>query len=142
MKRIFEKYKNLEKLIFVFLIISIPFIILGFNFKLLVFDLDFYEKEFVKNNVFDEFGKEIVDENSLLLIDYLKDDKKELDTDFFNEREKLHLVDVKDLIDDFLFLFYIILILFCFSILSFIYLEKYKRLANSLIFGGLIRTKI
>ena len=134
---ILGKYnKHLEKFVFIFLVVSTPLVIMGFNFILLFFDYDFYEKEFVRNGVYDKFGEEVVDETSLLLINYLRDDREYLDTDFFNEDEKLHLRDVKNLINNFLFLFYVTLILFSFSVLSLIYLRKYDKLAYSFIFGA------
>ncbi len=63
------------------------------NFKLVIFDSSFYSYEFEKNKV------DVPNANSIVgdLQNYLKYPSAELQTDF-SDREKLHLVDVKDLV--------------------------------------------
>lgn len=76
--------------------------------EVIVFNSNHYKKSFVKYNITEATG---MDEESLQYITedilrYLKDNKKELDTriviegkekEVFGDREKLHMVDVKEL---------------------------------------------
>src|SRR3989344_4537907 len=81
---------------FIFIFFAPALILLNFNF--LVFNSAFYKSQFEKLRVYETFGsKEIVDNQSEKLIGYLCCGK-ELDRDFFSERERLHLADVKKLI--------------------------------------------
>jgi len=81
-------------LIFIFFA---PALIL-FNFNFLVFNHGFYKTQFGKLKVYETFGSnEIVDSESQRLIGFLCCGE-ELDRDFFTERERLHLSDVKKII--------------------------------------------
>lgn len=111
------------------LFIIIPLLIFLFSFKLLIFNYGFYEKQFDNN-----LDREFVKGNVLNLFDYFKD-KGELN-DNFNEREKLHLEDVKNLINKANILFYILLIMFIISIIYFIYTKDFKAIRFNLIAGG------
>lgn len=80
----------------IFIFFTPALILLNFNF--LVFNHGFYKNQFAKLNVYETFGsKEVVDSESKALIGYLCCGK-ELDRDFFGERERLHLLDVKKII--------------------------------------------
>ena len=80
----------------IFIFFTPALILLNFNF--LVFNHGFYKGQFEKLGVYETFGsKEIVDDQSKKLIGYLCCGK-ELDQDFFTQREILHLADVKKLI--------------------------------------------
>lgn len=109
------------------IILFIPLI----NFRLLVFNLDFYEKEFTKLNVYDKFSKETAEENTQELISYLKN-KGSLETEFFNEKEKQHLIDVKNLINKAINLFYLI----SFLLILFLVLN-YKNLSKPFLYSGI-----
>ena len=81
---------------FIFIFFAPALILLNFNF--LVFNSAFYKSQFKKLNVYEEFeSKEIVDNQSDGLIGYLCCGKN-LDENFFTERERLHLSDVKKII--------------------------------------------
>ena len=81
---------------FIFIFFAPALILLNFNF--LVFNSAFYKSQFKKLNVYEEFeSREIVDNQSDGLIDYLCCGKN-LDENFFTERERLHLSDVKKII--------------------------------------------
>lgn len=67
------------------------------NFSILVFNYRFYQSEFAKLGVYRQFPKEIVDTQARDLIDYLCC-QGALDQNFFTQKEKLHLADVKSLI--------------------------------------------
>jgi len=65
---------------------------------LLVFNGSYYKSEFKKLNIYENFtSKEEVDIQATKLIKYLCCDSN-LEGDFYSEREKLHLADVKNLI--------------------------------------------
>ncbi|MBU2633894.1 MAG: DUF1461 domain-containing protein [Nanoarchaeota archaeon] len=114
------------------LIIILIFLIILLNFKLLVFNDKFYDKEFMKNNM----DSNLLEENKEKLFDYFKGEN--LDTDFFNEKEKLHLVDVKNLIQKTFILLYIVLIVFVLLLFYLIYNKKYLVIGDSFIFSGII----
>src|SRR3989337_2903077 len=80
----------------IFIFFTPALILLNFNF--LVFNSAYDKSQFTKLNVYETFeSKEIVDNQSQRLIGYLCCGK-ELDRDFFAEREILHLSDVKKII--------------------------------------------
>ncbi|OGD91448.1 hypothetical protein A2W45_00270 [Candidatus Curtissbacteria bacterium RIFCSPHIGHO2_12_41_11] len=82
---------------YLFFIFFAPALIL-INFNFLIFNHGFYKSQFEKLNVYETFGsKGNVDDQSEKLIGYLCCGK-ELDSDFFGERERLHLADVKKII--------------------------------------------
>ncbi|MFH1591761.1 MAG: DUF1461 domain-containing protein [Candidatus Woesearchaeota archaeon] len=114
----------------VFLILSIVVFVLLLNFRFLVFNFGFYEKEFDKYGVYEKIPENVALENTKELLGFLKGGG-ELETDFFNEKEKLHLGDVRGLIKGALFLFYVSLVL----LILMIYLNR-KKLGKSLIISG------
>ncbi|MCR4277779.1 MAG: DUF1461 domain-containing protein [Candidatus Curtissbacteria bacterium] len=82
---------------YIIIIFLTPFLIL-LNLRLLIFDHDFYKSEFAKVGTYENFeSREIVDKQSKDLITYLCCDGS-LDTDFYAEREIVHMRDVKNLI--------------------------------------------
>ena len=89
------------------LIIILVLFIFLLNFRLLVYNTDFYYEEFEKIPITIE--KETSQIETQKLISYFKG-KNEL-SNFFNEKEKLHLKDVKNLINKTNYIFYITLIL-------------------------------
>ncbi|MBL7148043.1 MAG: TIGR01906 family membrane protein [Nanoarchaeota archaeon] len=111
------------------LFMIIPFIIILFSFKLLVFNYDFYEKQFDH-----ELDKDFVKGNTLNLFEYFKGNSELSDN--FNEKEKLHLKDVKDLINKFLFMFYVLSMIFIISIVCLLYKKDFNAIRFSFIVGG------
>lgn len=120
-----------------FLILLLTSSIILFGFKLTVFDFDFYQKQFESNNVYEKYDKETVDKNSLELINYLQSGFPLL-TDFFNEKEKAHLQDVKRIIDVFLLVFYLSVIFSVVLILILLYKKQYLEVFNGLFTSSLI----
>ena len=116
-----------RRLFFIILIITS---ILLLNFRFYLYNTNFYDKEFTKLNIYDKFPRETVWENTNNLFEFFKSGK-ELN-DFFNEREKLHLIDVKNLINYAIFLLYASLILL---IITF-YLNR-NSLSRPLIISGI-----
>jgi integral membrane protein (TIGR01906 family) len=125
----------MKKILLTILIILLIFLI---NLKFFALNVDFYEKEFVKYNIYDEFTKVEVKDNVDNLISYLKNKNVSLNKDFFSEREILHLKDVKDLIYKFSILFYILSAISIIFIMYLIYTKQYKIIGNSLVYSGII----
>jgi len=124
----------LNKMLKILFIIVLVLLVLFANFKIVSLNLDFYQKEFTKLNVYDKIpDADVHIEN---LIDYFND-KEELSS-FFNEKEKLHLQDVKYLINIAFIIFYMLLILFLILSAYFIYKRNYLLILDSLIISGFI----
>jgi len=114
----------------VVLIITLILFIFLLNFKLLVYNTNFYSKELDRLNI--TIPRELAETNINNLISYFKSEK-ELTTNFFNEKEKLHLRDVKGLINKTIVLFYITL-----ALLIILIALNYKNLKKPFIFSGII----
>ena len=97
--------KKITILLVILLIINLPILIYLANFKLMVYNHNFYQKEFKKNKVYDEVSNA---DNILDNIFLFFKDKSGLD-DVFNENEKSHLQDVKNLVVGVNYFFYILL---------------------------------
>ncbi|SHI90109.1 TIGR01906 family membrane protein [Lutispora thermophila] len=100
--------------------------------EIVVFDMDYYKNQYKKNNIPATVGVEEKDlmESTEKLLDYLKDKRGNLDfktkingeeKEFFSERDKLHMIDVKHLfvagrkIRNGIFIFFLILAAFFIS---------------------------
>lgn len=125
---------QLNKLLKILFVISLVLLIITLNIKLLALNFDFYKKEFSKLNVYEK----IPDANkpALNLINYYKN-KEELNN-FFNDKEKLHLKDVKELIRKGNLLFYSSLVLSVLLLIYFIYTKNYKTIYSSFLISSLI----
>ncbi|MEK6862595.1 MAG: TIGR01906 family membrane protein [Nanoarchaeota archaeon] len=123
----------LNKLLKIVLIISLVLLIITLNFKLLALNQNFYQEEFNKLNIYDKIPD--ADKNALNLINYIKD--REQLNNFFNEKEKLHMKDVKNLIQKIFLLFYTSLILTILLLIYFIYTKNYKIILNSIFLSSL-----
>ncbi|MBU2561920.1 MAG: DUF1461 domain-containing protein [Nanoarchaeota archaeon] len=68
------------------------------NIKAIAFDQDLYEKEYQKFDIRSQFPPETnLTRETAILLDYLEHGTGTIDSDFFNEREKTHLVEVRAL---------------------------------------------
>ncbi len=85
-------------------IISILLILIFLNIHSVMFDEEWYHKQYVKDGIYDFWNKSFVDEETHNILLFYKG--KQLDTSLFNEKEKGHLSDVKTLYDLARFLFY------------------------------------
>ncbi|MBS4041389.1 MAG: TIGR01906 family membrane protein [Flavobacteriales bacterium] len=101
------KQKNL-KYLYIILGISMTLVLLLTAVEIVAFNIDHYRASFQKYNITEATGMDMVnlEHTTKDLLDYLKDKKDELDTEaivhgeqrvVFGERERLHMVDVKDL---------------------------------------------
>ena len=128
-----ESKKKFNLLIIVF----VPLIIILLGFRIIVYNQSFYEKEFQKNNVYETFPEQTVDIEVGNLFNYLINDKK-LDTTFFNEKEKSHLKDVKDMIDSAINLLLILILLFFILLIYFYNTKQLIIFFNSLMLGSFL----
>ena len=135
--------KRVSLIIIILLILDIPFILYLLNFKLVAFNKNFYKKEFLKYDIYDEFpGDDIEIVNSELLY-YLRYDKTDeyVRIDLFDEKEKGHLVDVKNIVQKSLIFLNMMIILFIILIITLILIDKkdfMKKFSLALIYGGII----
>ncbi|MAH01802.1 MAG: DUF1461 domain-containing protein [Candidatus Woesearchaeota archaeon] len=98
----------------ILMVLAVPFIIYGFNFNSVAFDEDYYKKEFSKYNVYGNLENYDIEKINSDVLNYLKNEKNNelIKNEFFNEREKIHLLDVKNLIQTIFTIFNISIILF------------------------------
>ena len=80
-----------------FTILLIPIFILLLSFKVFVYDENSYKQQFRENNIYTKYNESYVNNISSNLINYFKD-KEEL-KDYYTYRERIHLEDVKKLIE-------------------------------------------
>ncbi|OGH10865.1 MAG: hypothetical protein A2684_00980 [Candidatus Levybacteria bacterium RIFCSPHIGHO2_01_FULL_36_15b] len=87
----------MKALSYFIIILFTPTLIL-LNYRFLVFNQNFYEKEYALLSVYQKFeNRQLVNDQSSNLIKYLCCNKP-LNTQFYTQREILHLADVKNLI--------------------------------------------
>lgn len=104
------------------LVLTLLLIVLLGSFSFLLYFDYFYANEFTVNGVYDKFSVKEVNAANKALLDYFES-KDNLDTNFFNSKEKIHLKDVKELIDKSMVVFNAALIIFTLS-LYFLYMKK------------------
>ena len=113
--------KKLLILISVLLIIDIPFILYLSNFNSIGFDENFYKKEFQKYDVYGTLGDYDIEKINDDVLNYLRyGEEGFIENNFFNEREKVHLLDVKNLIQKTIKFYYFSIILFFLLLVSLI----------------------
>lgn len=130
----------------ILMVLTVPFIIYGYNFNSVAFDEDFYKKEFLKYNVYENLKNYDIESINSDVLNYLKKEKNNslMDNDFFNEREKTHLLDVKILISKVLSIYYFSVILFLLLFVLLIFSMKFefqkimKRFFIILLFGTVL----
>ena len=130
----------------ILMILTIPFIIYGFNSNSVAFDKEMYKKEFSKYDVYENLENYDVEEINDDVLDYLQFEKNNelIKNDFFNEREKIHLLDVKNLIQTIFNIYYfsiilfILLIIILFILLNFNFRLIAKRILIILLIGSLL----
>ncbi|MBS3137363.1 DUF1461 domain-containing protein [Candidatus Woesearchaeota archaeon] len=138
-----EKKENviLYYLLFIFIIISLFSFILLANYKNTLYNFPFYKYEYEKNGVYARFDKAVVDNATIDLFLYLNNNQQNITSQFFSDRDKLHLVDVKHLIRFSKIVYTIILILFISSLIALFYFYRHKfkkSFAKILIFASLL----
>jgi len=91
-----------------FLILNISLHLYLISFRLIVFDEKFYKSEFKKYNVYERLAGQDIDKINSDILGYFRHEERAvpIGNDFFNEKEKAHLIDVKLLVRLVLFLLY------------------------------------
>ncbi len=149
-----KEISNLEyfkKLGYIILGILLSIILLFISVEITVFNSNNYKKSFVKYNATEATG---MDEENLQhviedILRYLKDNRKELDTRtiirgenrvVFGGREKLHMIDVKELFVKGRNFRNVSLVLFIIMVLFFIKKDKHwkKSISNTLLYTSVI----
>ena len=133
-------------IISILMVLLLPLILYGFNSNSVAFDADLYKKEFLKYNVYGNLEDYDIDVINNDVLDYLLNEKSSnpIENDFFSEREKIHLLDVKNLIQKIFNIVYIsiisffILIIILFLISNFDFSIFLKKLLIIFIFGSLL----
>ena len=120
----------------ILLIVTIILFIMLLNFRMYVFNTEYYEEEFRKSGVYNSFPKEEANEQLNKLIHYLKTDQPLTNT-FFNEKEKKHLEDVKRLIQKTLIIFYCSIVL-----LPMLLFRNRKGLTRPFLYSGVLLISI
>jgi len=130
--------KGIQKLLLIILIIVIPVLITTYAFRFTAFDEKYYFRFYEKYDIYSQFQtKEEVNNNTILLLDYLKG-KAPLDTEFFNEKEKLHLVDVKAIMSGLNIASYVSLLAFLFILLHLRRTKHFDYVFKGFLYGGLL----
>jgi integral membrane protein (TIGR01906 family) len=125
-----------SSLVIVLVTLTLPLLIPLFNFRILVFNFGFYQQEFERHYVYYFFpDHQQVDGAAVELISYLAG-KRDLTTDFFNQKEKGHLIDVKDLIRRTILAFSALLIIFVVSLTYLAITKRYRAIGSSFVLGG------
>ena len=125
-----------EKIASSLIIVILPLIIIFGSFRITLYNNAFYYSEFEKNLVYQKFDKETVNSANKELLNYFQNKNYLRDT-FFNEREKLHLKDVKQLIETVILSFNILVIIFTLA-LYYLYYNKRTLITKSLILSSIL----
>jgi len=141
-----KRSKLFVKIISVLMVISTLIILYGFNFNSIAFDRGLYKEEFSKYNVYTNLENYDAEKINDEVLNYLKNGKNNniIENDFFNEREKQHLLDVRNLVQGVLSIYYFSITLFLLSTIILFLLMNFnfrgisRRLLVILAFGSLL----
>lgn len=109
-----HEIKSVGFILFVLMVLCVPIIIYGYSFSSIAFDKEWYENEFSNYNIYNNLKNYDIEKINNDVLDYLKffQRKNFIENGFFNERERMHLLDVKILISKFLLVYYFSIIFF------------------------------
>ena len=138
--------KLFVKAVSVLMVTLVPILLYGFNFNSIAFDMSLYKEEFSKHNVYNNLETYDVEKINGEVLNYLKRGKNKdiIENDFFNEREKRHLLDVRNLVQGVLSIYYFSITLFLLSIMllsllmNFNFRDVSRKLLTILAFGSLL----
>lgn len=130
----------------ILMILIVPVVIYLYNFNSIAFDENFYKKEFSKYNVYNNLKNNDIENINNDVLNYLQFEKNNnlIENNFFNEREKIHLLDVKDLIQIILSIYYFSMISIILLVITLIIFLKFnfriivKKLLIILAIGNLL----
>lgn len=108
MKRGMVSVKTLQRVGYIMWGVLLSIILLFTSVELIAFNTGHYQKSFIKYNITEATGMDMENLEHTMddLLEYLKDDRTMLDTravikgeerEVFGERERLHMIDVKEL---------------------------------------------
>lgn len=130
--------EGIRTFLLIILVITIPVLITAYAFRFTAFDEKYYFRFYEKYHIYSQFGsKEEVNENTIVLLDYLKGEDQ-LTTDFFNEKEKQHLADVKNIMKSLITLSYVSLFLFLMIIIYFRAIRNHDLIFRGFLYGGML----
>jgi len=100
--------KIFRSMLYIVSVLVLPLLILLTSMELITFNVNYYKTEYEKHDISKKLSIEESDlmDSTVKLLDYLRDDRKDLDfktkidgkeQDFFSSRDKMHMVDVKNL---------------------------------------------
>ncbi|MFA4886953.1 MAG: TIGR01906 family membrane protein [Candidatus Nanoarchaeia archaeon] len=118
--------------------LSLFFLILFGTLYFVSFDKEFYVNKFEHYNVYPQFeeDKTTINQEFFNVLDYLKYPWKNLESNFFNEKERAHLIDVKRLYLILEVILFLSLIVFIGSTYYFLKNKLVKSYTHSLILGS------
>jgi len=98
----------------ILMVLLVPIILYLFNFNIIAFNENFYKKEFARYDVYSTLNEHDIEKINSDVLNYLENERenKLINNDFFNYREQAHLLDVKNLIQKTLVIYYTSVILF------------------------------
>lgn len=130
--------RYLKNIFLVLTIISFFSVLILSSTTSVVFDKKIYFREQENNNVYENINKTKAQNVTITLINYFRYEKT-LETDFFNENEKIHMQDVKSLINKMTIAYYIsIVLMVAFFLLYYKTTNNFsKSLTSVLIFGSI-----
>ena len=140
-------YRNLALLIVsAAMVLLVPLMIYGHAFNSAAFNEEFYKKEFLDYGVYNNLPNYDIDNINNEVLNYLQTGKNSnlIENNFFNEREKAHLLDVKSLIRKALNTYYASLALFLILAASFVFLLGFdqkiivQKFLSILLFGSIL----
>lgn len=111
--------KKIEKSLFALTVIFLMIIILLVPAKLLIFDDDYYKNRFYRTGVYTE-----VENADIILENLLNFFQRGEELRYFEENERSHLEDVKELLDKSFLTFYIVIIAFIASLVAMLFINK------------------
>ena len=134
--------KKLITWVLIFLIIvNIPFILYFSNLRILLYNENYYKKEFQKYNVYQNLKDYDIEEINKDVLGYFRNKDELIRNDFFNEKEKSHLLDVKKLVNDIFYLFKLLILNFIVLLVLLYFINKTKFIKYfgfSLAAGGIL----
>lgn len=119
------------------MVLLVPIILYAYHFKSVAFDEDFYKEKFTIYNVYSDLIEYDIEKINRDVLNYIKYEKNNelIGNNFFNQREKEHFLDVKNLIQKIFSIYYFSIVsFFLLLIILFILLNfNFKIVVNKLL---------
>ena len=115
--------------------IALPLVLLLFSLHAAMFNEQFYHEQFEKNKAYEKYGKDTVNEVNTQILQFYKHNTP-LISDFFNDKERSHLADVRNLYIFSKVVLYLSLVIFLISLSR----VKEKTYRAKILTGGALLT--